>query len=208
MNCYLVGDILIDAGMRLARRSILAQLRGRRLKAHALTHAHGDHQGASHAVCERFDIPFWVGSADVAAAETGGRATYADMPQPLHPIPRVYSHIFPGPGHPVARALRQGDDVGGFSVLETPGHSAGHLAFWRASDRVLIAGDVFSTIDVTTLRRGLNEPKPYFTPDPVANRTAIRRLAALEPALVCVGHGPPLRDPEQLAAFAAALPVD
>ena len=46
-----------------------------------------------------------------------------------------------------------------------------------------------------------------FTPDPAANRASIRRLAALEPAVVCFGHGPPLRDPGRLAAFAAALPT-
>ena len=47
-----------------------------------------------------------------------------------------------------------------------------------------------------------------FTLDPAANRAAIRRLAALEPAVVCFGHGPPLRDPARLTAFAAALPGD
>ena len=33
-------------------------------------------------------------------------------------------------------------------------------------------------------------------------------LAALEPELVCFGHGPPLRDPSELQRFIAALPVD
>jgi hydroxyacylglutathione hydrolase len=192
----------------LERRSIVRQLRGRPLSAHALTHAHGDHQGASHAVCSTFNVPFWVGAADVAVAEAGGKATYADMPRPLHPVPRLYSQIFPGPGQPVARVLSEGDEVAGFTVLETPGHSAGHIAFWRESDRVLIAGDVFNNMNVNTMVPGLFEPKAYFTPDPVRNRASLRRLAALEPALVCVGHGPPLRDPGKLAAFAASLPAD
>jgi hydroxyacylglutathione hydrolase len=52
---------------------------------------------------------------------------------------------------------------------------------------------------------GLNEPPKLFTVDPAANRTAARRLAELEPALVLFGHGKPLRDPAKLMAFAHAL---
>ena len=35
--------------------------------------------------------------------------------------------VFAGPGHPVDRTLHEGDEVGGFTVLEAPGHSAGHI---------------------------------------------------------------------------------
>jgi hypothetical protein len=36
----------------------------------------------------------------------------------------------------------------------------------------------------------------------------MRRLASLEPALVCFGHGRPLRNPAKLSAFVARLPRD
>jgi glyoxylase-like metal-dependent hydrolase (beta-lactamase superfamily II) len=206
INYYLVGDVLVDAGTRHHAGWILRQLRGRKLSAHVLTHAHGDHQGASHAVCESLQIPFWVGEGDVEAAQDG--QVYGRMPQPLHPMPRLYRKIFPGPGHPVARALKEGDVVAGFAVLDTPGHSAGHISLWRESDRTLICGDVFTTMNVNTMLPGLHEPMPYFTPDPAANRASLRRLAALEPRVACVGHGAPWRDPAKLAAFAAALPAD
>jgi hydroxyacylglutathione hydrolase len=206
INCYLVEDVLVDAGARHQARSILRQLRGHQLAAHALTHAHGDHQGSSHAVCEAFGIPLWCGTADVEATESG--RVYDAMPDQRSPWVRIYRRIFPGPGHPVARELKEGDEVAGFRVLETPGHSAGHVSFWRESDRTLICGDVFTNMDVVTTIPGLHEPKPYFTPDPVVNRASMRRLAALEPALVCFGHGPPLRDPAKLSAFVAGLPAD
>jgi hydroxyacylglutathione hydrolase len=207
VNSYLVGDVLVDSGSRLERPFLLRQLRGHTVVAHALTHAHGDHQGNSRAVCTRLGVPFWVPRGELAMAEAGGRATYADMPHPLHPVPRLYSHLFPGPGQRADRALVEGDVVAGFTVLETPGHSLGHVSFWRESDRVLIVGDVFTNMNVSTFMPGLHEPKPYFTSDPAANRAALRRLAALRPALACVGHGPPLRDPDRLAAFAAGLPA-
>ncbi|MDQ6817791.1 MAG: MBL fold metallo-hydrolase, partial [Actinomycetota bacterium] len=88
--------------------------------------------------------------------------------------------VMPGPAHPVARRLREGDEVAGFQVLDVPGHSAGHIALWREDDRTLICGDVFTNIDTLTGIPGLHEPKPFFTPDPDRNRESMRRLAALD----------------------------
>ena len=39
------------------------------------------------------------------------------------------------------------------------------------------------------------------------NRESARRIVALEPSLVCFGHGPPLREPAKLAAAVAKLPA-
>lgn len=204
INVYLIGDVLIDAGTRHASGRILRQLRGRTLAAHALTHAHPDHQGASHAVCEELGLPLWCGDGDAEAMESGRIMER----QPDHPINRLIGRVFPGPAHPVARRLREGDHVAGFEVLDTPGHSAGHVSYWRESDRTLVCGDVFTNIDTLTGLPGLHEPKPFFTPDPARNRTSMRRLAALEPRLVLFGHGRPLRNPAKLAAFADGLPRD
>jgi glyoxylase-like metal-dependent hydrolase (beta-lactamase superfamily II) len=124
---------------------------------------------------------------------------------PAHPINSLIARVFPGPAHPVARRLREGDVVGGFEVLDTPGHSAGHISFWRPSDRALVCGDVFNNMNVITGVPGLHEPPAFFTPDPSRNRESMRRLAALQPQLVCFGHGKPLRDPSKLAAFTARL---
>lgn len=202
INVYVIGDVLIDAATRRAGRRILRQLEQRTITAHALTHAHPDHQGASKEVCETLRIPLWCGDADTDAMEQG---TIAET-QPDHLINRLINRYWTGPPHPVARRLSEGDEVAGFKVLHVPGHSAGHLAYWRESDRVLISGDVFTTIDTLTGLPGLHEPKAIFTPDPATNRNSIRRLAALEPALALTGHGRPLRDPEKLKSWAERLP--
>jgi glyoxylase-like metal-dependent hydrolase (beta-lactamase superfamily II) len=203
INVYLVADVLIDAASRHAGRRILRQLRGRSVRAHALTHAHPDHQGASHEICETLGIPLWCPAGDADAMEQG---TIREQ-QPAHPINRLSARAFMGPPHPVARRLREGDEVAGFTVLEVPGHSAGHVAYWRERDRVLILGDVVTNMDTSTGFPGLHEPKPYYTPDPARNRASARRLAALEPELACFGHGRPLRDPAKLRAFVATLPA-
>ena len=204
INWYLVEDVLIDAGGKPDKGRILRQLRGRTVSAHALTHAHPDHQGASHAVCSELGVPFWVGEDDIDAAE---RPELIRERQPSRPLNSLMYKLFAGPGHKVDRALREGDEVAGFQVIDVPGHSAGHVAFWRESDRVLIAGDVVNTMHPFTMKRGLREPLETFTPDVAQNRKSIRRIAELEPALLLVGHGPPVRDPGELSALAARLPV-
>src|ERR687889_2205297 len=71
INVYLMGDVLVDAATRRAGRRILKQLRGRQVSAHALTHAHPDHQGASREVCTKLGIPLWCGEDDADAMEQG-----------------------------------------------------------------------------------------------------------------------------------------
>lgn len=203
INAFVIEDVLIDAGTRHSGKRILRELKGREIGAHALTHAHPDHQGASHEVCEALGIPFWVPDGDVAPAEN---PDLIGERQPSHPVAQFYARIFTGPGHKVDRALKEGDSVGGFEVIEVPGHSAGHVAYWRESDRVLIVGDVLTNMDQLTGIRGLHEPKPYLTPDPAQNRRSAKKFVPLEPELVLFGHGPPLRDPRRFVEFVEALP--
>jgi hydroxyacylglutathione hydrolase len=203
VNAYLLEDVLVDAGTRQSRRAILRQLKGHDVGAHALTHAHPDHQGASHRVCEQLGVPFWVPERDADAAED---PELIRQRQPNHPMARFYIRIFIGPGHPVDRKLHEGDEVAGFKVLDVPGHSAGHVAFWRRSDRVLVLGDVLANMDQLTLIPGLHEPKPYLTPDPAENRRSAKTLVPLEPELVLFGHGAPLRDTKKFVDFIDALP--
>lgn len=214
VNTYVLGDVLIDAGTRFDGGRILRQVEDRGLSAHALTHAHPDHLGSSHAVCERMDVPFWVGSDDVAVAEDPRGQSATLLPRsgaasklPLQPLTWLVTWAGAGPGHPVSRRLREGDQVGGFEVLETPGHTSGHLAFWRAEDRALVAGDVLWNFQFAAGKPGLTTPAATSNVDSAQNRASARRLAELEPSLVCFGHGPPLRDTRRFVDFIASLPM-
>jgi len=200
INVYLMGDVLIDAGTRHSGRRIFRQLEGHDVKLHALTHAHPDHQGASKEVCERLGIELWCGERDAGAMESG------NLGQKDYRLNRIIMKAWGGPPYPVARRLREGDEVAGFKVLDVPGHSPGHVAYWRESDRVLIAGDVLNNMNVMTGIRGLHEPRVEFTNDPPLNRESARRLGALEPSLVVFGHGPPLRDTRKFTEFVNGLP--
>jgi hypothetical protein len=95
----------------------------------------------------------------------------------------------------------------GWRWVHTPGHTAGHVSFFRDADRALIAGDAVvttkqeSALAVLAQRPELHGPPMYFTQDWAASATSARTLAELDPQLVATGHGPPMRG----AAAAAAL---
>jgi hydroxyacylglutathione hydrolase len=202
VNAYLAGDVLIDAGCRQSTGRILKQLDRHEVRAHALTHAHPDHQGASRDVCERLGVPFWCAEADIPPAED---PILIRQRQPDKFIARFYWRIFHGPGRKVERGIKEGDEVAGFRVIAAPGHSAGHVVFWREADRVLILGDVLVNMHQTTGIPGLREPMPALTPDPEENRRSAKELAPLEPDLVLFGHGGPLRDRRKFVAFVESL---
>ena len=73
---------------------------------------------------------------------------------------------------------------------------------------MLLSFDVLFGRHPLTGRAGLHLPPDRFTLDPALNRAQVRRLAELEPELICFGHGPPLRSAAApLRAFADSLPV-
>ena len=201
VNAYLLGDVVVDAGTKGAGKRLVRALHGHAVGAHALTHAHGDHAGGSKRLVDAFEVPVWVGERDRADVESGRPLIADSWAKPVVGRATRYRPVA------VARTLREGDVVGpGFIVLETPGHSPGHVSYWREADRTLVCGDVFFNISLVTTVRGLREPPAMFTPDPARNRDSARRLAALEAELVLFGHGPPLRDPAILKEFVDALP--
>lgn len=207
INAYVVehpaGDVLVDAMTRLEAPLLLRALRGRTMAAHVVTHAHPDHVGATHAVAAKLGLPVWAHRLDRAPTEDTGLIAQR---QPDALINRVFAKTMLGPGHPVARELEEGDEVAGFTVLHTPGHSVGHLALWRESDGVLILGDVLNNQHpLLGFPRGLRLPLDVFTPDPAANRASAKRLGELGARTILFGHGRPETDGERFAAFCRAL---
>jgi hydroxyacylglutathione hydrolase len=183
VNAYLLGDVVVDAGTSGAGKRLVRALQGHAVGVHA------------------FEVPVWVGERDRADVESGRPLVADSWAKPIVGRLARYEPV------DVARSLHEGDAIGpGFVVLETPGHSAGHVSFWREADRTLVCGDVLVNMHLITTARGLREPPAIFTPDPARNRDSARRLAALEPELVLFGHGPPLRDPAALEELVDALP--
>lgn len=208
---YLVEDpdglTLIDTGLASAASRILDQVdamdrRPSDIRRILITHGHPDHVGA---LPELKDLT----GAEVFASHKDRALIEGREPIPTAPLERLSAvqqlMARPGtvlPGVPVDVELEEGDSLpffGGLRVLFTPGHSHGHLSFWQPARRVLFCGDVVMRLP------NLQLPFAAYTVDMLENRRSLQRLAGLNPAVVCFGHGAPLtqRAAEQLRAFAA-----
>lgn len=189
VNAYVLGDVLVDAGLPWTRDALERQLAGLDVAAHALTHAHADHIGATPWLASR-GLPVWIGHGDAAALESGDVDTHASrlargvMRTLLRPRPVA-----------VARRLVEGDVVGGFTVLEVPGHSPGSVAYFRERDRALVTGDVVWNPPLGR-RRHARRPPSRLHHDAGRAEAALARLAALRPRIVAFGHGPPVHGPD------------
>jgi glyoxylase-like metal-dependent hydrolase (beta-lactamase superfamily II) len=140
-----------------------------------LTHKHPDHAGSiGDVLASATRATAYAGAADLAAVKA---------PRPL-------------------KALTDGEEVFGLQVVETPGHTAGHLAVYDADTGVLVAGDALTTTD------GLAGSNPQFTEDKAAAVASVRKLAALAPKTILVGHGGPVTDDATatLSKLASSLP--
>jgi glyoxylase-like metal-dependent hydrolase (beta-lactamase superfamily II) len=196
INTWLIrvpaGDVLVDAGTRWAAPGIVRRLRGRTMAMVALTHVHPDHQGAAAAVCRRFGVPLACHADDVDAME--GRRRMAPRTLPV----RLFDRLWSGPPHPVEVRWRGGEMLGEWRVVHAPGHTPGHVVFFRERDRAAVVGDVVRNF---TFRGGLGrlaETPHVFSVDPARNRESMRLLLGLRPRILCCGHGPPHRDSGEL----------
>jgi hydroxyacylglutathione hydrolase len=195
LNVYLLGDVVVDSGVRWSRRRLARQLAGRELTAHVLTHAHFDHAGCSAWLCHTLGVPLWCGEGDATAIASGHLDSHGS---PL--VNRLQRTLAPVAAHPVSRALREGEVVAGFEVLAVPGHSPGALALWRQRDRVLVCGDVLANFGLHPARPRLVLAPAALSSDYEQNRRSAARLAGLRPRLACFGHGFAVTDPGRFAA--------
>jgi glyoxylase-like metal-dependent hydrolase (beta-lactamase superfamily II) len=93
-------------------------------------------------------------------------------------------------------------EMPGWRWIHTPGHTDGHVSFFRDSDRTLIVGDAFCTTKaeslaaIATQRPELHGPPAYFTSDWDLARQSVERLSLLRPQCVAAGHGQPVVGPQ------------
>jgi len=203
MNIYFLEDgdgvIQFDAGtksMRKAAKAEAAQLGG--LKKIVLGHAHADHRGTA----PYLDAPVYCHPDEVADAESDASiAPYMDLSElPVAPVRWLYPLLlrrWDGGAVKIAGTVIEGDDVAGFEVMHFPGHAPGLIGLWRESDRVAIVSDVVYLIDSARLKElpegEASVPHPAWAWNHERAKESVRRLAALEPRVVCAGHDRPLR---------------
>ncbi|MGI4835407.1 MAG: MBL fold metallo-hydrolase [Janthinobacterium lividum] len=166
-----------------------------------LTHAHFDHAGGLGGLLEAWpevpvyahelELPYLTGRSSYPPPDPtvgGGLMAYLSFAYPKHPYnlgARVHPLTADGsvPGLP------------GWRWLPTPGHTPGHVSFFREQGRVLLAGDAFTTVvgesalATLTQKQVVHGPPAYFTPDWDAARTSVAALLSLTPEVAATGHG-------------------
>jgi glyoxylase-like metal-dependent hydrolase (beta-lactamase superfamily II) len=151
---------------RLLARLDELEREGRPLREVWLTHAHPDHVGALQAVVARHRVP--VRAHRLAAAR---------VEVPISPV-------------------AEGDRLGRFRVLETPGHAREHLSFLDEEAGALLCGDMLSALSTMVI----DPPEG----DMAAYVRQLERLAQLGPRTLYPAHGPPLPDGARKLAEAVA----
>lgn len=164
-NVWIVGNddecVIIDSPHDSA--AIISQVRGRKVLAILLTHAHNDHIGAARAVAEEVNAPIHLHPEDLMLWE------------------QVY------PGSKPDRDLADGDviDVAGATLraIHTPGHSPGSTCFYLESEGTVFTGD-------TLFNGGPGATGRSYSDYPTILTSIRERLLTLPPqTVVRTGHG-------------------
>lgn len=187
-------DTLFEGDARLVLAAIRAL--GRKpgdLKRIAITHAHRSHLGGVAKLKRETGATVLAHEweADIVAGDRLAQSVGLKPTRPYRTWPFQLGLFLGRPRHkpcPVDEALRDGDAVGPLSVLHAAGHSPGHLAFHWPERALLVAGDAIATWP------RFEDGWPAFNLNLEQQRESLRRFAALEPAIVGVGHGDPITE--------------
>lgn len=175
-----------------------------------LTHGHFDHVSAAGKLAEEWNVPIYAhalefpyltGKISYPAPNVGAGGGMMSLLSPLYPkgpvdLGRRLRSLPLREGEPIA-------ELPGWQILHTPGHTPGHVSFFRPQDRTLLVGDAFCTTKPESFFEAalaqdpeMHGPPSYFTSDWRAARESVERLALLQPAIVAPGHGKPIAGPD------------
>ncbi|KPL35876.1 MBL fold metallo-hydrolase [Streptomyces anulatus] len=194
------GDIDSAAAIEDAIRTLGPDPAG--IRRIVITHGHRDHYGAAQELADRH------------GAEIIAHARDAPVVRGERPVPEpdlldwelpLWEHGLTVPEAPPTRVDREvtGGEVlpfgDGARVVHAPGHTAGSIAIHLPLHGVLFTGDAVASVERVMLG--------VFNVDRAEAAATFRRLAALAPRTVCVGHGDPLTENAAAAMEAAANAV-
>ncbi|MGF1505785.1 MAG: MBL fold metallo-hydrolase [Chloroflexi bacterium] len=193
VHTYLIehedGLTLVDTAVKPVAGRILSELEQDNrvpndITEIVITHAHPDHVGGlpqlhnatgAPVICHHIEAPYVEGDEPIPRPEKSE----------LKPLERLlWMPPDTVPGTPVDRTVEDGEFIGQWQVVHTPGHAPGHISLWQPETKILIAGDALANTF-----NNLGRPFPPFTADMATAIESIHRLAELEPAIICPGHG-------------------
>jgi glyoxylase-like metal-dependent hydrolase (beta-lactamase superfamily II) len=227
-NLYFVGEdasrwILVDSGMHGYFDTIMKAAESKFGAGAAplyivLTHGHFDHAGSAAALAKRWRVPIYAHKLEIPFLT--GKSDYPPPDPTVGGAMSLLGRFFPNRKINLNGLVKElGDSLPKFEEWQvhfTPGHTPGHISFFRPKDRTLIAGDAFTTVDLdsfsamATKKQEVSRPPAYFTCDWELAHRSVENLADLAPRVLAAGHGLPMSGAEageQLNALAEQFPV-
>lgn len=149
-----------------------------------LTHHHFDHTGSLNKIekltgariaAHRDDWPY-----------ISGEKNY-EGPFFMKPLTKLMNLIYNVKPVKTDMILTDGDKIGDYNVIHTPGHTPGSVCLYNPINKVLFVGDNMS------FSKGiLNPPSGRLLPDPVNYKKSMEKLGKLDVETILTGHGGPV----------------
>jgi glyoxylase-like metal-dependent hydrolase (beta-lactamase superfamily II) len=201
-NVYLiesdVGLILVDTGLRGNTWKVLQTIgqlgyQPGDLTMIVLTHAHLDHFGCAAALKDRTGAQVAGHSADVKNFELGGiGAMPGTVSGKFHADRAFKGKVLGAPPVKIDRPLEDGDQIGEWDVIHTPGHTPGTISLRSKKRGVLITGGW--AIPGRSQKYSGQYKNPfvgYISSDPGLLPESRRRLGSLDFDTMLCSHFPP-----------------
>jgi glyoxylase-like metal-dependent hydrolase (beta-lactamase superfamily II) len=211
-NVYVVEDAasgltVVDAGMPGYDGRILGLVRDlgyepQDVKQILVTHADIDHVGGLKSLVTATGAAVYASPESAKYIRT--RRNPPHMKMPIAVVATVVSSLSRR-AVPVSYRVSDGELfnlAGGIRVIATPGHTPDHTCYFWERERVLFAGDLLNHVRDLALTPG------RITWNITAARQSARKVLALDPAVICIGHGPvwlAKDDPNGINALLASL---
>lgn len=163
-----------------------------------LTHGHMDHAGSALDLANIWDVP--VIAHPLELPYLTGRSKYPPLDPTVGGFLALLGRFITVPSQDLSGRVRalESAPLAGWEWHHTPGHSPGHVAFFRREDSCLIAGDALTTMNLDSffasafeVQRVCGPPAPS-TPDWRRARESVELLAELRPLTIACGHGMPM----------------
>jgi glyoxylase-like metal-dependent hydrolase (beta-lactamase superfamily II) len=196
VNLFLIIEnghlTLIDTGISGNQNSILSYIKKLGVPLIALdriiiTHADGDHFGSLALLQKVISAKSYANQIEAEAIRTGKSSRPlkpAGLSKFLYSLARPLFRTQPAI---IDHYLNQGQIIpilGGLQVLNTPGHTPGHISLFSPSTGILFAGD---SINVSNGK--LIPSSGGNTWDPQQAESSFQMQVNLDPLMVCAGHG-------------------
>ena len=202
-NPYILVDsdglTIIDTGLPRSERKILAYVASLGSSAHdvkriLLTHSDLDHVGGLAALHKLTGARTYASRIEADAIAAGKSSRQINISgfsvrRLMFTLLRPFMKAAP---FQVDEVLTDGQilpALGGLRVIDTSGHTPGHISLFAPAAGILFCGD-----SLVTDENGIHGSRPGLTWDDAKAREAERKQAALGAHIVCSGHGPVVMD--------------